>query len=340
MANFVFLDNKRVVKYFSIAIACFTFLIFSCSSKKEKSKSESITLISAPVFNEDSAFSFVKKQVDFGPRIPNTSAHEKCAQYFINKLKAYQWTIIEQNFSAESFDEKTLFGKNIIASYNPSAKKRIILASHWDTRPFADQDEANPKAQIDGANDGASGVGVLLELARIIAISDKKPDIGIDIILFDVEDYGQPDDSGFPEKENTWCLGSQYWANNKHIPNYSAFYGILLDMVGGYNAKFYIEGTSAHFAPEVNRNVWNLASQIGYSSYFIPLKVESIVDDHYFVNSIAKIPMIDIIQYENTDGNFFASYWHTQKDNLNAVDKNSLKAVGQTLLQVVYSEPK
>ncbi len=318
--------------------------IWSCKPSKEDRQSntsiEKINKVDVPVFNGDSAYLFVKKQVDFGKRVPNTAPHILCGNYLYSTLKSYSEEVIVQEFIGTSFDKKALKLRNIVTSFNPKASKRIILAAHWDTRPFADQEvkEQSQLKPIDGANDGASGVGVLLEFARVISIAKEKPQVGIDIILFDGEDYGQPDFLKLPQQENTWCLGSQYWAANKHKANYQAYYGILLDMVGGKNAKFAMDGTSRQFAPEIQKSVWNTANSIGYSQYFIYQNSEQIIDDHLYVNQIAKIPMIDIIEYEPSDGSYFANTWHTLDDNLQNIDKNSLKAVGQTLLQVLYQE--
>lgn len=300
-----------------------------------------VQLVTTPDFNADSSFFFVAKQVKFGKRIPNTAAHEACAKYFVETFKKYNWSVIEQKFESEAFDKTKLKLNNIIASYNPTAAKRILLTAHWDSRPFADQeaDEKIQKQPIDGANDGGSGVGVLLELARVISTAKDKPTVGIDIILFDGEDYGAPSFAEHtPNSSKTWCLGSQYWSNHKHKPDYQAFYGILLDMVGGKGAKFAMDGTSKMYAPVVQRNVWNVAKSLGYSNVFVDQVSEEIIDDHLYVNQIAKIPMVDIIEYEPSDGAYFSPTWHTLKDNIDNIDKNSLKIVGQTLLQLVYME--
>jgi Zn-dependent M28 family amino/carboxypeptidase len=215
------------------------------------------------------------------------------------------------------------------------------LCAHWDTRPWSDSDTIRKGEPNDGASDGASGVGVLLEVAR--QLKQSKSAIGIDIIMLDMEDYGQPSDSPFQKQEDTYGLGTQYWAKNLHVPNYNAEYGILLDMVGAKNAVFAQEGYSLHFAPSVVQKVWNTANQIGFSDYFPVrdgeyLKGGYVTDDHYYVNTLANIPCIDIIQSDLTTKSGFGSYHHTHADNMDIIDKNTLKAVGQTLLQVIYSE--
>ncbi|HSZ26444.1 MAG TPA: M28 family peptidase [Cytophagaceae bacterium] len=321
--------------FFSLGLI-FTVLLSSCeeNSKKDNSvivdKVEEKVVIKAPDFNQDSAYFFIEKQLSFGPRIPNTSAHILCSDYLVQRFKKYGAKVIEQDFQAKAYDGKMLRSKNIIASINPEATKRILLASHWDTRPWSDQDKKNPSKAFDGANDPGSGVGILLEIIRTIYVTDKKPSVGIDVVFFDSEDYGKS------EVQDSYCLGSQYWSTHKHVANYSAYYGILLDMAGAKNARFNKEGVSMEYAPSIVHKVWDQASALGYGQYFIPQTASSITDDHYYVNTLAKIPMIDIVDYDNNVG--FGSYWHTQDDNIMIIDKNTLKAVGQTLLQVLYNE--
>lgn len=298
--------------------------------------------IQVPNFNADSAFHFVKKQLDFGPRVPGSAGHKACGDWLVQKLGAYELLVQEQPFEAKAYDGTILNGRNIIATAFPKKKKRILLAAHWDTRPFADHDNQDQDQPIPGANDGASGVAVLLELTRALQAADNKPDVGVDIILFDLEDYGAPDHkpSNFnPSQEVYWCLGSQYWSNNKHLPGYSAYFGILLDMVGAPGATFYKEGSSMQFAPKVVDKVWGTAQRLGYGAFFVQAPANgAITDDHIFVNRDAGINMIDIIHHDPSSPTYFAHYWHTHKDDLSNIDPNTLKAVGQTVLQVLYEE--
>lgn len=311
--------------------------IFSCEEhtkkQEEATKQPQKTYVPAPAFNEDSAYYYTEKQVAFGPRVPNTLPHEFCGDYLINQFKKDSIQVKIQSFRATAFDGKSLDLRNIIASINPTAQKRIILAAHWDTRPFADQDSVDQNKPIDGANDGASGVGILLEVAKAIESSGKLPAIGVDIILFDGEDYGAP--SSFTGNgADSYCLGSQYWAKNNPT---SAYYGILLDMAGSENAHFAMEGVSRMYAPSIVKEVWDMANHLGYSQYFIYTDSPEITDDHRYINELAKIPMIDIIDYNGKDG-YFGHYWHTHKDNMKIISKNTLKAVGETLLNVIYNE--
>mgnify|MGYP000221073388 CR=1 FL=1 len=278
--------------------------------------------VEKPNFNADSAYQYVKEQVDFGPRYPNNEAHGKCAVYLENKLKSFGLTTTIQTGKATTFNNKKITIKNIIGAYNPDASKRVLLFAHWDTRPFADQDTKNRTQPILGANDGASGVGVLLEIARQLSIT--QPQIGVDIIFFDAEDYGQPSGISLSEQNaNSWCLGSQYWAKNPHKKNYTADYGILLDMVGARNPQFLQEAFSNQYAPLIVQKVWSNAKKLGYQHYFLNQQTGYLIDDHKFVNEIANIPSIDIIHYENARGSFHST-WHTHADNMDIIDKKSL----------------
>ena len=289
-------------------------------------------------FNEDSAYFYVQKQVDFGPRVPNTAAHGFAGDYLISQLETYGGTVKVQAFEETTFDGEKLSLRNIMGQFNTTAKKRILLAAHWDTRPFADKDSTNLTKTPDGANDGASGVGVLLEIARVVG--QEQPNVGIDILFFDGEDWGEINNSSdqptTPDHlESWWALGSQYWSKNKD--GYSAFNGILLDMVGAKGSQFHVEGHSNKYAPKMVKKVWNTASEIGYSNYFIDQKKPPITDDHLFVNKYAKIPMINIVHYDPVVG-YFGDYHHTLNDNMEIIDRRTLKAVGQTLLHVLYNE--
>ncbi len=330
--------NKLLLIWFCL----FFIVLTSCTVEKDKI-TEQLPSVDVPEFNADSAYFFVDRQVKFGPRIPNSQAHGETADYLINQLKKYGAAVVEQKFEATSFDNQKLNLRNIIASFQPEGSTRILLAAHWDTRPFADKDPQNKSAPFDGANDGASGVGVLLEIARVLSQQDSLT-VGVDIILFDGEDWGEREgdsrDISLPEElDSWWCLGSQYWAKNKHTKNYSASYGILLDMVGARRSQFFREGVSMEYAPKIVDKVWTIAHSIGYSDYFVKQNVEAITDDHLFVNQLTKIPMIDIVPYRSGIG-FFGEYHHTRDDNMSLISKETLKAVGSTLLHVIYYENK
>jgi hypothetical protein len=329
----------------NIPCALLLFILFSCSSNKEKLAAPEKTspILNVPVFSGDSAYFFVQKQVAFGPRIPNSTSHQKTGDFLLDQLKASGAIVVEQKFSAETFDGQRLKLRNIIASYFPEKQKRILLAAHWDTRPFADKDKEKTNRPFDGANDGASGVGVLLEVARLLHTNDT-PNIGVDIIFFDGEDWGEPENqtNAVPHPQGLdswWCLGSQHWAKNKHKGGYSAYYGILLDMVGGHHAHFYREEISLHYAPSIVDKVWATAERLGYGHVFINANQGSVTDDHYYVNTLGKIPMIDIINYDPANKNF-GDFHHTTKDNMAIISKETLQIVGTTLIHVLYQEGK
>ena len=287
-------------------------------------------------FDPASAYGFVKAQVEFGPRVPGTAAHTACADWFVKTLK--QWTpdVFVQEFKARAFDGRPLDGRNIIASFNPGAQDRILLCAHWDSRPFADHDPdpANHFRPVMGANDGASGAGVLLEVARCLSL--KKPVVGVDILLLDLEDFGEHANWRGSSGEN-WGLGSQYWAKNPYPAGYRARFGILLDMVGASGASFPMEGTSMSFAPAVVKKIWAAARGLGLSKYFVDTESDPLIDDHVYINRDARIPTADIIDYDSQRGGFPSS-WHTTGDTLDKIDKNTLAAVGRTVLAVVYQE--
>ncbi len=326
-------------------IALFAFAsiyLASCNSDKPTTtpesevKKEVIENIAIPDFSSEKALDLVKKQVAFGPRVPNSTGHQQCGDFLIKSLSETADTVIVQKATVLSFDDKQLKIRNIIASFNTENPSRVMLCAHWDTRPFSDQDATVKTKPIPGANDGGSGVAVLLEIARLL--KENKTKIGVDIILFDAEDYGQPDAVMQREKADSYCLGSQYWAKNLHQFGYMPRYGILLDMVGGAGATFRQEEGSMEFAPSVVQKVWNAAGRIGYGNYFLNEPTRAITDDHYYINQIANIPTIDIIHNDRSTASNFYKHWHTLQDSPENIDPATLKAVGQTLLEVVYRE--
>ena len=297
-----------------------------------------------PSFNADSAYAFTKAQCDFGPRDMNSRGHDLCGEWIVSKFKEYGCKVTTQTATLVGYDGTKLRSRNIMASINPEATTRILLCAHWDSRPWADNDpdSANWRKPILAANDAASGVAVMLELARIIRKSkDEKAfnkELGIDFVCFDAEDWGTPQWADVADNADSWALGAQYWSKN--LPQgYEARYGILLDMVGGVGAKFYREGMSMQYAPEIVKKVWRAAREVGFGSYFPKEDGGVITDDHVPVNQFAKIPTIDIIPYyADCQQSSFGPTWHTLADNMENIDKNTLKAVGQTLVQVIYKE--
>ncbi len=320
-----------------IAGAAFNFLP---SNKAEVSETEEIEKVQpvGPDFNADSAYIYLQEQCDFGPRTMNSTAHDKCEKWIIQKFEQYGCKVTTQKATLNGYDGTPLRSTNIIASYNPEATTRIMFCAHWDCRPWADNDpdSTNWHKPIVAANDAASGVGVMIELARILKGSGLE--LGVDFICFDAEDYGTPQWFEGEDPDDTWALGAQYFANN--LPEgYAPRYGILLDMVGGVGAKFYREGMSMQYAPAIVKKVWNAARQVGYGSYFPKADGGMITDDHIPVNQTANIPCIDVIPYyPDCAQSSFGPTWHTIADNMDNIDKNTLKAVGQTMVQVLFTE--
>jgi Zn-dependent M28 family amino/carboxypeptidase len=239
--------------------------------------------------------------------------------------------VVVQEFDSRSQSGEFYQFRNFIATFNPQAGRRVLLGAHWDTRLKADTFQEDPSLAFDGANDGASGVGVLLEIARLISRDSMR--LGIDIIFFDAEDQGG---LGLD-----WCLGSKHWSTNKHKSGYSAYYGVLLDMVGAENATFPYEHYSKEFAPSILQKVWDEGHKAGFSRYFIFGDGGAIEDDHYYVNVNAKIPMINIIDMipngvDQSDA--FKSYHHRPSDNMDIISKETLNAVGTTVINLIYKE--
>lgn len=308
------------------------------STQKNKKKS-----VVVPAFSGDSAYYFVKTQCDFGPRVPGTTAHQRCAEWFIETLNGYADTVYVQDFKARVYDGNIFDGKNIVGSFNPTAKKRVIMAAHWDSRPFADNDpdEHNWHTPIDGANDGASGCGVMLEMARVMNNHRIDDNLGVDFIFFDLEDYGTPKwDEATTHDDLAWGLGSQYWSKKPHVSDYKAYFGILLDMVGASNARFPKEFYSQRDASWVLNKVWRIAREMGYSHNFVNEIGDPINDDHIYMIHYAGIPTIDMIHLNGDDNrtSCFYPYWHTVNDNINQIDKSTLQMVGNVLMKVIYSE--
>ena len=312
-------------------------LLTACGSKKSSQNTENEKTIDIE-FSADSAFLFCEQQCQFGPRIMNSEAHDRCGQWIADKFRQYGMEVTEQKATLKGYDGTALRSTNIIASYRPELSDRILICAHWDSRPWADNDP-NPdnwKTPVMAANDGASGVGVMLEVARLLDGSLEK---GIDFICFDAEDWGTPQWEEDQSSSDTWALGAQYWAANPHREGYRARYGLLLDMVGGQGAQFYQEQLSLHYASDVVNRVWKAAAAAGYASYFPTREGGIINDDHEPVNRIAGIPCIDIIPYHpDCEQSSFGPTWHTVNDDMQHLDRNTLKAVGQTIIQILFAE--
>ncbi len=335
----------------------FTFLLLSCASRKQTTEDTSSLQPLGPAFNADSAYAFCEAQCAFGPRVMNSTAHDQCEQWIVSKFKSYGLSVTTQKTTLKGYDGTPLHATNIVASYRPELTERILLCAHWDSRPWADNDPnpANHHTPVLAANDGASGVAVMLEIARLLSLqitalsegsapsgradSLQLNTIGIDFVCFDAEDWGVPQWSDVTDTGDSWALGAQYWAAHPHVEGYKARFGILLDMVGGEGAQFYQEGMSMQYASAVVTKVWRAAQVVGFGSLFPMQKGGYITDDHLPVNTVAQIPCIDIIPYyPDCAQSSFGPTWHTVNDNMSHISRTTLQAVGQTIIQVLFSE--
>lgn len=292
-----------------------------------------------PAFSADSAYAFTQAQCDFGPRAMNTEGHDRCGSWIVNKFRQYGCVVTSLRADLKGYDGTVLKSQNIWARIHPERTERILLCAHWDSRPWADNDpdSANWHKPILAANDAASGVAVMLEIARLLQ-RDTTLRVGVDFVCFDAEDWGTPQWAESEGGDNSWALGAQYFAAN--LPyGFHVRYGILLDMVGGEGARFYKEGMSMQFAPEIVKKVWRAARKAGYGNFFPRQEGGMVTDDHIPLNQTARIPAIDIIPfYPDCAQSSFGPTWHTLNDNMQHISRNTLKAVGQTMIQVIYTE--
>ena len=332
------MNNFSFSHFLIFFISC---LFCACSTtKKSQTTEQSVVSIE---FNADSAYAFCAAQCSFGPRAMNSEAHEQCAQWIQQQFTQYGYQIELQMADLKGYDGTILKSTNIIAhhpsSIIPQPSTRILICAHWDSRPWADNDpdESNWRKPVMAANDGASGVAVILELARLLQHNDSAR-MAVDFICFDAEDWGVPQWEESVDGDS-WALGAQYWAASSLPQQGNYQFGILLDMVGGQGAKFYRESYSMHYARNIVERVWQAANTAGYGSIFPYKDCGGVTDDHLPVNEKAGIPCIDIINYyPDCDQSSFGPTWHTVNDDIQHIDKNTLKAVGQTLVQLIFSE--
>lgn len=319
-------------------------VMVSCSCKRSASdnttssgiQTSTATSREMPQFSADSAYQFVAGLCDFGPRVPGTDAQKACAKWLENELLRHGATVKLQEGEMSAYNGSKLPVINIMGSFNPDAKMRVLLMSHWDSRPFADNDPdpSKRKQPVMGANDGASGVGILLELARLC--NEKLPQVGIDIFLTDAEDYGAPDDWSGSHDEKWWALGTQMWCKQAAKAGYRAQYGILLDMVGSANATFYREYYSERYASSFVNEIWQTAARLGYGDLFINQGGGGVTDDHVFVNRMLQIPCVDIIDTRTDSEGSFCPEWHTTHDTMDNISRETLGKVGRVLVSLLW----
>lgn len=314
--------------------------LMACGKQKSSSSAGGDAVVCIP-FDADSAYQYIADQMAFGARVPGSEAHRLCADYLISTLERFGWTVSTEKGSLPNYENAPQPICNILAHHDDltSSQLRILLCAHWDCRPWCDNEAGKENVPVPGANDGASGVGVLLETARQISIN--QPSAPVDIVFFDCEDMGTPSFFTNPQNTNSWCLGSQLWAQNIKRENSSKRYqyGILLDMVGAPYAKFPKEYYSTYFANGYVENIWHVANKLGYGNHFTNIQSSPITDDHYYVNAIAGIPCIDIICYDPKSETGFPYFWHTTQDDMSNIDRQTLKAVGSTLMGAITNTP-
>lgn len=316
----------------NLTIILFSIILLSCKGAGTKDSSDQdrdaetrqTAEVEVPAFDGDSAYAYVKRQVDFGPRVPNTEAHRKAADWMVAELKRHGVAVTEQQMKLTAFDGTILNARNIFGQINPEASDRTLLVAHYDCRPWADQDPDPDKQKlpVDGANDGASGVGVILEAARQFSLHN--PGKGIDILFVDAEDWGTDDN------DESWAMGARYFVQNPVIAGYLPSRAIILDMVGGKTASFPVEYFSYQNAPEMVSAFWQAAASVGHADLFPRTMGGAVTDDHVeFIK--AGIPAIDIIEYHPGQG--FTPHWHTSTDNMENISKETLRAVGESLMK-------
>lgn len=342
---------KGIVKSnFYLSLFTLSLFIFSCCTGKTKpsASADTLALAPAPAFVADTAMAYITAQCDFGPRVPGSAPHEACGDWIVAKFQELGANVSQQRTQLSGYDGKSLPCRNILASVNPDANDRVLVTAHWDSRAWADNDPdaANHHTPVPAANDGASGVAVMLEMAR--AMQQQPLAFGIDFVCFDVEDQGTPQwaEAAMTDEEleadnnagGFWCLGSRYWAEQAYGSGYTARYAVNLDMVGGRGTRFEMERYSLQFARPLVDLVWHLAGQLGYGDFFPLRRGGYVMDDHVMVSQLAHVAAIDIIAHADDSRSSFGSTWHTLDDTPENIDPAVLKAVGQTLLQLLYND--
>lgn len=297
-------------------------------------------IVNRPAFCSDSAYAYIEKQMSFGPRVPNSAAHAQCAAWLVEQLRACGAEVTLSIGELPDYRGNNQKIYNIIGRfYTPEIadRPRVLLGAHYDTRPWCDEEPnyEDRSYNVPGANDGASGVGVLLEIARQLGLREADSTLytPVDIVFFDVEDMGTPQSYTGMERSDTWCLGSQLWAANYVNDGTQQYhYGIVLDMVGAPNAIFPLEYYSTQYASSFQQQIWRSAKRLGYDKLFVSEQAYPILDDHYYVNHIGGIPCIDIIHYNMHSSKGFPSWWHTRQDDMRNISKETLQAVGEVVM--------
>ena len=316
-------------------------LCVSCVKQQQSSTTNS----QLSTFSADSAYTYIAQQLAFGARVPGTQAHEACGDWLVSELARHGAQVKNQHGTMTNYAGKPQTIRNIVAILEGNTSHAILLCAHWDCRPWSDEEELYEDRfePVMGANDGASGVGVILEMVRQLSIRKSKGEFipTVQVVFFDCEDMGTPAHFTGSQRDHTWCLGSQYWAQQLKIQNskFKINYGVLLDMVGDPSATFPKEYFSMQYAGGYVEQLWRTAQRLGYGRYFVQQATYyPITDDHYYVSTIAGIPCVDIIDYKTNTETGFAEWWHTQHDDIQNINKQTLQAVGETVLTTICSK--
>ena len=320
-------------------------LCVSCVKQQQSSTTNS----QLSTFSADSAYAYIEAQVAFGPRVPGTLEHSLCGDWLVAQLQRHGAQVQQQTGTMINYAGQQQPIRNITALIEGSSLLAILLCAHWDCRPWSDEEEDYDQRfqPVLGANDGASGVGVILEIVRQLASLKAQGQAipTVQVVFFDCEDMGTPTHYTGQERPDTWCLGSQLWAKeyklstlNSQLSTLNIQYGILLDMVGDPLATFPREYFSMQYAQGYVEKLWRTAARLGYGRYFVRnTTYYPITDDHYYINTIAGIPCLDVIDYKADTNTGFSSWWHTQRDDMQNINLQTLQAVGQTVITAICS---
>lgn len=326
---------KQLIKI--ALIVCSAIIATSCGGKTPVQATSTPLSVEAQKglsieVDADTVFAFVEAQTSMGPRVPGMTGHDRCIAFIKERLVSYGAEVSEQDtiFAPAGTEIQPQRVRNITGRFNVGAPRHVLLLAHYDTRPWADEDSdpANHDTPIAGANDGASGVAVLLEIARLM---EQLPDnVEVEMLFVDAEDAGNH------TEDLSWCIGSQAWASSfdplsRGIPEYA----ILLDMVGGKNAIFHREYFSEQYASRINNKVWNTAKQLGHGERFPNEIGGALNDDHIHILSVG-IPAIDIVESANPTTQSFNPTWHTLEDNIENIDRATLKMVGDVVINTIF----
>ena len=320
---------------------CIYALLLLCVSCAKQQQSSTPDVRCA--FSADSAYTYIAQQLAFGARVPGTDAQEACGDWLVSEMARHGAQVKSQHGTMPNYAGKPQAIRNIVALLEGNTAHAILLCAHWDCRPWSDEEELyeNRFEPVMGDNDGASGVGVILEMVRQLSLRKLRGEFvpSVQVVFFDCEDMGTPAHFIGSQRDHTWCLGSQLWAKEYKRSLLNIQYGVLLDMVGDPSATFPKEYFSVQYAGSYVERLWREASELGYGRYFVQQATYyPITDDHYYVNTIAGIPCVDIIDYKMNTETGFADWWHTQHDDIQNINKQTLQAVGETVLTTICSK--